>query len=158
MLFSLQRGLFVWTPLTALSTVGFVLFWRRDPERRLFAVSLAAAGLAMLLTHVVWGKYWWGGMGFSARFLTGFFPLYLIGLAELMRIRATLTTVLAIVCVAFSGFIALNRYYGYEGIAGGDGIGTIFALYTSGEETPRSSSTTSSGIPSKSAGRRTRGC
>ena len=149
MLFSLRRGLFVWTPLTLLSVVGAVLYWRRDRERRLLISSLAAMGIATLLVYVLWGNDWWGGMGFSERFLTGLFPLYLIGLAELLRRRLVLTTALAIACVCFSAFIALYRYYGYEGIGRRDGVDTILGLYRSGEESPSEFARSKLGHPVK---------
>jgi hypothetical protein len=136
MLFSLRRGLFVWTPLTFLSIVGVALLWRRDRTQRLLLSALLASGLATLLVYVLWGNDWWGGMGFSERFLTGLFPLYLIGLAELLRRRPTLTTVVAAACIAFSFFIALYRYYGYQGVDRTDGVDTVVRLFTSGEETP----------------------
>lgn len=137
MLFTLRRGLFVWTPLTALSVIGIVLLWRRDRKRRLFLTALCAAAVALLVVHVLWGRYWWGGFGFSQRFLTGLFPLYLLGLAELMRRRFVLVTVLATLCVGYTGFLALYHYYGYQGINEKDGVDRIVELYRSGEETPQ---------------------
>ena len=136
MLISVRRGLFLWTPLTLLAVVGFGLLWARDRSRRLFTTSLAAGGIALLLVHMFWGRYWWGGFGFSQRFLIGLFPLFLLGLAELLRRRLVLVTVLATLCVAYSGSLALYHYYGYQGINETDGVDRIVELYRSGEETP----------------------
>ena len=136
MLFSLRRGLFLWTPLTVLSVVGFGFLWVRDRPRRLFTTSLAVGGVALLLLHMLWGRYWWGGFGFSQRFLIGLFPLFLLGLAELLRRRLILVTVLATLCVAYAGSLALYHYYGYRGINEKDGVDRIVELYRSGEETP----------------------
>jgi hypothetical protein len=48
MLFTLHRGIFLWTPLTALSTIGFVLLLRHDRRNRPFFVTLAAAAVGLL--------------------------------------------------------------------------------------------------------------
>lgn len=136
MLVSLRRGLFVWTPLTLLSVIGFGFLWARDRPRRLFLTSLAVGGVALLLLHMLWGRYWWGGFGFSQRFLIGLFPLFLLGLAELLRRRLVLVTFLAVLCVGYASTLALYHYYGYQGIGEKDGVDRIADLYRSGEETP----------------------
>ena len=90
MLFTLHRGLFVWTPLTAVALVGFVLLLRDEPRHRRFLGGLGVAALALLETHVLYGRNLWdGGGAYSARFLTALFPLYVIGLAEAIRDELT---------------------------------------------------------------------
>ena len=56
MLFTLHRGLFVWTPLTAFATVGFVLLARRDRRHRIFLWAMGASALGLLLIHSLWGQ------------------------------------------------------------------------------------------------------
>src|SRR5262249_22305715 len=87
MLFTLRRGLFIWTPLTAFATVGFVLLAHRDRRHRPFLLALGASALGLLLIHVFWGGgfAWTGGGSFSQRFLTALFPLFLVGTAEFVR-------------------------------------------------------------------------
>ena len=55
MLFTVKRGLFVWTPLTFFGVVGYLLFLRREPRHRDFLVGLGLSALALLLVHIVWG-------------------------------------------------------------------------------------------------------
>jgi hypothetical protein len=83
MLVSLHRGLFLWTPLTLLGVVGFVLVLRRRRSLELYAVGLGS--LLLLLAYALWGKWWDGGFAYSARYLACLFPVYAIGLAELVR-------------------------------------------------------------------------
>jgi hypothetical protein len=115
MLFSLHRGLFLWTPLTLLGVVGFVIVMRQRRELELYAVALGS--LLLLLVYAAWGRWWDGGFSFSARYLACLLPVYLIGIAELVR-RSRLTYVVAVACVIWSVFLGLNHHYGFEGIDG----------------------------------------
>ena len=87
MLFTLKRGMFLWTPLTAFAVVGFVLLARRDLRHRWYLIGLGVSAVALLCIHSIWGNFWAGGSSFSSRFLASLFPLYLIGAAELVRRR-----------------------------------------------------------------------
>lgn len=136
MLFTLERGLFLWTPLTLLAVGGAVLLWRRDERLRLLLVALAANAASLLAFHVVWGKYWSGGFGFSQRFLIGLFPLFLLGVAELLRRWGLRSLAVLVPCVLWSGVLALYHFYGYEGITADDGVDRVVELYVDGEETP----------------------
>ena len=55
MLFTIRRGLFVWTPLTFFGVLGYFLFLRREPRHRVFLVGLGLSALALLLVHIIWG-------------------------------------------------------------------------------------------------------
>jgi len=128
MLFSDHRGLFLWTPLAAAAAIGFALALQarrgREREQRWFLVSLLAAALALLLVHVFWPR-WDGGFAFSQRFLTGLFPLYLIGVAELVRrARSAVYPALAL-AVAFSVTIAFVHDIGYDGISERDSVSHV---------------------------------
>ena len=126
MLFSIHRGLFLWTPLTALAVVGFVLVLRKttDVTRRRFLSTLLMAALALLLVHTIWGQ-WDGGFAFSQRFLTSLFPLFLIGVAELRQRLGLLVYPALVVCIAWSLTVAFVHDIGYDGVGQHDGIDRI---------------------------------
>jgi hypothetical protein len=136
MLFSVRRGLFLWTPLTLVSVLGFALLFRRRPDRRAFLGGMLAAAVALVLIHAVWGGFWWGGFSFSQRFLAALFPFFLLGVAEIVRRFRRVGWAVLVVCTLFSMFVAFNLYAGYKGESEKDGIDTIFRLYTNGERTP----------------------
>ncbi len=136
MLFTLRRGLFLWTPLTALATIGFALLIRRRRDRRPFLAGLAAAAVALVLIHGVWGDFWTGGFSFSQRFLASLFPFFLLGTAEIVRRFGRAGTAVLTLCALFSVFLGLNLYVGYRGESERDGLDTIVRLYTTGERTP----------------------
>ena len=128
MLFSDHRGLFLWTPLAAAAAIGFALALQarkgRDREQRWFLVSLLAAALALLLVHVFWPR-WDGGFAFSQRFLTGLFPLYLIGVAELVRrARSAVYPALGL-AVVFAVAAAFVHDIGYDGVSERDSLSHV---------------------------------
>ena len=131
MLFSDHRGLFVWTPLTAVAVVGFALALRRDydNERRRFLWTLLAAAAALLAAHSIWG-FWDGAFSFSTRFLTGLFPLFLIGVAELRRRFGAPVYPVMVLCVAWSLFLAFIHVGGYDGITAGDTPSKMVRVYS----------------------------
>jgi hypothetical protein len=136
MLFTLKRGLFLWTPLTAFAAVGFVLLARRDPRHRWTLIGLGVSAVALVCIHSIWANFWWGGSSFSSRFLASLFPLYLIGAAELVRRRRGLFLALYGVCVAWSvwvGFVVMN---GYHSQSGDDGLVAIVQNYTGPHDYP----------------------
>jgi len=136
MLFTLKRGLFVWTPLTIFGVVGYFLVLRRRADLRVFLTGLGLSMLALLVIHMVWGKAWEGGFSFSQRFLTDLFPLLVIGIAELLaRTRMLLAPVL-VACIAWTAFLAVHHFYGYDNVSDADGVVRIVDLYHTGEETP----------------------
>jgi hypothetical protein len=114
MLFTLHRGVFLWTPLTLFATAGFILLLRRDRRNRVFlcTVGLAAAGL--LVIHSLWGVAWDGYGSFSQRFLTALFPLWLLGTAELVRRAGASGVAVLTLCACFSvwvGLVLVNGFY-----------------------------------------------
>ena len=135
MLFTVKRGLFVWTPLTFFGVVGYLLLFRREPRHRTLLTGLGLSALALLFVHIVWGTYWAGGFSFSQRFLTGLFPVFVIGIAELLERARLLVTWLLLLCVAWTGFLALHHFYGYDNVSDKDGADRIIELYRTGEET-----------------------
>ncbi|MBA2460353.1 MAG: glycosyltransferase family 39 protein, partial [Actinobacteria bacterium] len=139
MLFSLHRGLFLWTPLTALAAIGFVLTLRRARQTGAnypFLLTLLAASLALLCIHVIWPR-WDGGFSFSQRFLTALFPLYLIGIAELARRARLVAYPFLVATVAFALMVAFVHDVGYDGVSERDGIGRILDVADSNRDNLR---------------------
>jgi hypothetical protein len=130
MLFSNHRGLFVWTPLTAVAVIGFALVLRRpyDHERKRFLWTLLAAAAALLAAHSIWG-FWDGAFSFSTRFLTGLFPFFLVGIAELCRRFSWRVYPLLAICVAWSLVLAFIHVIGYDGINPGDTPSKMVKVY-----------------------------
>ncbi|MEP7225479.1 MAG: hypothetical protein ABI783_11030, partial [Actinomycetota bacterium] len=100
MLFSDRNGLFLWTPVTLLGVIGFVLLIRHRREDRPFLVLTGTLALSVLLPYV--GVRFWTGQGFSERYLTPVFPLVVLGLAELLRRSPRVTIPLALLAAAWT--------------------------------------------------------
>jgi hypothetical protein len=128
MLFSDHRGLFLWTPLTAAAAIGFGLAVARARRTRNehapFLLALLAASLALLCIHSFWPR-WDGGFAFSQRFLTGLFPLFLIGVAELVRRAGAWAYPALVLGAAFAVWVALVRDIGYDNIGERDAISRV---------------------------------
>lgn len=137
MLFTLHRGLFLWTPLTALATVGFALLVRRRRDQRAYLYGVAVAALGLWLVHMLWADFWDNGFSFSQRFLTALFPVFLLGTAELVRRWRGFALSALSLCALFSLGLALTFWVGYKGISRADGVDRMVRLYTSGERTPQ---------------------
>jgi hypothetical protein len=134
MLFTLHRGLFLWTPVTALAVVGAALALRRAENRRyLLALTAGTAGLWLFYADV---KTWDGGFAFSARFLAAPVAFYAVGIGSLLRSAhgwlrpvAVAATVLGI---AWALFIGMNHSFGEPQRAGVD---TIVGQFFDGKRT-----------------------
>jgi hypothetical protein len=134
MLFTLHRGLFLWTPLTFIGAVGVVLLVLRERSAEVRAVSFfALASLGTLLFYVVLGGAWDAGFSFSQRFLSGWFPLVVVGVAYLVQQRRRFAVPMVVLCTAFSVFVGMNVLIGYRGQSSNDGVQHIVGLYFDGE-------------------------
>ena len=131
MLFTLHRGLFIWTPLTFFATVGFVALLLRDRRHRAFIATLGVSALALLAIHALWGAYWDGGGSFSQRFLTALFPFFLVGTAEFVRRFARPGIALLSICVCWSLWLGLVDYNGYYEGNPRDGVGQVVGNFKS---------------------------
>jgi hypothetical protein len=131
MLFTLHRGLFIWTPLTFFATVGFVLLLRRDRRHRAFIATLGVSALALLLVHILWGSTWDGGGSFSNRYLTALFPFFLVGTAELVRRFKWPGVAVLSLCACWSLWLGLVNYSGYFNASANDGVGQIVGNFKS---------------------------
>jgi hypothetical protein len=134
MLFTTKRGLFLWTPLTFFATIGYVLFCIRAGDERMYLLSLGASALSLLFVHALWGTYWTGGYSFSQRFLTGLFPVFVIGVAALLQSTRMLIAPVLVACVAWSMFISLYHWYGYDNVSERDGLRRFVQLYTTHDQ------------------------
>jgi hypothetical protein len=107
MLFTDHRGLFVWTPVTILSVVGYVRLVRRRPADRHFLLTVAAMNLALALSYEEYPA-WDGGLSFSARYLAPLYPFFVLGLAGIVDWRPRIVWSAAAVATAWTLFLALN--------------------------------------------------
>jgi hypothetical protein len=82
-LFSGEKGLFVWAPLTALALLGLVVLYRKQR-----ALSLGLAAVFVLQALINASVYdWWAGWGFGMRRMVEAYPVFVIGLAALLCAR-----------------------------------------------------------------------
>jgi hypothetical protein len=85
-LFSSEHGLFSWTPLLLLATIGLVLFKWREPR---VGTPLLAAVLAFYVFIACYPD-WAGISSFGNRFFISLTPLFILGLSVLLAHVATL--------------------------------------------------------------------
>jgi hypothetical protein len=81
-LFSPQRGLFVYTPIALIGLVGLVVLYRRN--KKLSAISLSVFA-AWIVVYGFWTT-WWSGGGYGNRFLIDLMPFIAIGVAEIINL------------------------------------------------------------------------
>jgi hypothetical protein len=79
-LFSTDRGLFMWTPLMLAAVLGWLPLWWKD--RRLAAL-LALNFTLQLYVVASWGD-WSGSAAFGQRFFTNMVPAFALGLTALL--------------------------------------------------------------------------
>ena len=85
-LFSSEHGLFSWTPLLLLATVGLIIFKWREPR---VGTPLLAAALAFYVFIACYPD-WAGISSFGNRFFVSLTPLFVLGLSVLLERTATL--------------------------------------------------------------------
>jgi hypothetical protein len=132
MLFTVHRGLFVWTPLTLIGAVGYVcvMRWRRDVTA--FLAALATAGVLVVCSYASFAT-WDGGLSFSQRYFTVLVPLWAIGVAGLLEIAPRIVTPLCAFAVAWALFLALTmQMLTTDQRLGADGIARLGAAQTPG--------------------------
>ena len=117
MLFTDDRGLFVWTPVMLIGIIGFVhALVRRRAQRRFYA-QVGAMQLAYLCFHFLVPEWWQGG-SFSSRFFTSMFPLVAIGLAECLTVHRKLTLSLASLAALWTLYLCINVAAGIDVVRG----------------------------------------
>ena len=107
MLFTDYRGLFIWTPLTLLSVIGYVRLVRRRSADRPFIVTAGAMGVALALAYESYPA-WDAGLSFSARYLAPLYPLFALGLAGIVDWRPRIVWAAATAATAWTLFLGLN--------------------------------------------------
>ena len=109
-LFSPDRGLFSWTPLLLLASIGLLFFARRQPY--FGSLLIAALALQVYINSTVG----WGGHGFGARRFTNCALIFAIGLAALLQwLRSRPALAPALLLAAFvlvNGFAMLGMQTG----------------------------------------------
>jgi 4-amino-4-deoxy-L-arabinose transferase-like glycosyltransferase len=80
LLFSSEKGLFVYNPVLIASLFAFPLFWRRYRSEALTVLGIAALHV---ITYARWHD-WRGGVAWGPRFLVPLLPLLILPLAPLL--------------------------------------------------------------------------
>ena len=103
MLISPHWGMFVWTPITLLGAIGFVLLLRRRRGARPFLVITGGIGLSIILPYAFVPFL---TQSYSQRYWTPLFPVIALGLAGLVDVKPKLVIPVAAVAVAWSLVLA----------------------------------------------------
>jgi hypothetical protein len=80
LLFSSEKGLFVYNPILIVSLLALPLFWRRHRSEALVILAVAALHI---LVYARWHD-WRGGVAWGPRFLVPLLPLLILPLAPLL--------------------------------------------------------------------------
>ncbi len=113
-LFSPNRGLFVFSPILLFSVVGSVLAWRiHHPARVLYRYIIVAVILFVLL--VAKWHMWWGGHSYGYRLLVDITPLLMVLMAPsiLWMRRSNLLRSLFVITAAASVLVQLSGAFYY---------------------------------------------
>jgi hypothetical protein len=85
-LFSTQHGLFVWTPILLVATLGLLALYRRD-RRMGGCCILMALAFYYLISSDPW---WYGTLSFGNRFFVSLTPIFVLGLGSAFSALARL--------------------------------------------------------------------
>lgn len=112
-LFSTDRGLFTWSPLLLLATVGWASLWRQ--ERRLGI--LVVTNFALQLSVIAAWSSWSAAASFGQRFFTNVTPAFALGLAALLtairnRVRFRWLAVGCALFVSWNGLLIVRYVLG----------------------------------------------
>jgi hypothetical protein len=117
MLFTDDRGIFIWTPVMLIGIIGFIFALVRRRSDRLFYAQVGGMQLAFVCFHFLVPE-WWAGGSFSSRFFTSMFPMVAIGLGEALMQRRKLTYVLATLCALWTLYLCINVAAGIDVVRG----------------------------------------
>ncbi|MCU1242660.1 MAG: hypothetical protein JWO71_3386 [Candidatus Acidoferrum typicum] len=113
-LFSSEHGLFSWTPLLFLATVGLVLFRWRDPR---VGTPLLEATLAFYIFIACYPD-WAGISSFGNRFFVSLTPLFILGLSffieRVSRLFRTQRAAVATASVVLAAFMLWNAEFMFQ--------------------------------------------
>lgn len=107
MLFTNHRGYFVWSPVSALAALGYVVLFRRRPDHRRFLAAVLAMALAVVASYALIA-FWDGTWAFGQRFFTPLFPVVAIGLAGLLDKAPRVAGAAAAAATAWTLFLCFN--------------------------------------------------
>lgn len=100
------HGLFVWSPVSILSVIGLLLF---PKAREKIGYIFLGTWLLFVILHGFL-QDWHGGWGFSNRYLSDFFPVYVIGLAAFLERYGRKMVLPVITATLYSIFLFFNWY------------------------------------------------
>lgn len=113
LLFSSRHGLYAWSPVIYLSTIGWLVFFKRN---KFLALTGLLAFLLMTYVNSVVSD-WWAGWGFGMRRYDGQIVLFALGLAAFLHIIKKhwfRSSIYATLCIFlfFTGYnmFLVNRY------------------------------------------------
>ena len=109
-LFSSYHGLYSWTPILLIASIGVVALLRVD--RPVAVIFLVIFCLQVYFSSI--SKDWWGGWAFGARRFISFTPAFILGLAALLGARRRLTVaLLAVLCslLVIWNMLFIYQYY-----------------------------------------------
>lgn len=124
MLFTDERGLFVWTPVMLIGIIGFIHALLRRRSDREFLARIGGMQFAYWAFHFL-VPMWWAGGSFSSRFFTSMFPLVAIGIGECLTWRPRLTVALASLATVWTLYLCLNIAAGIDVIRGNQRAGHV---------------------------------
>lgn len=114
LLFSTNHGVYTWTPILLLSTLGFALV---QPALRTMAASVFA-GIAVQVLINAQVSDWWGSGAFGMRRMVDYLPLFALGhaafgerVAENKHLDRGIR-VLCVILVLLNGILAVRYYTG----------------------------------------------
>jgi hypothetical protein len=81
LLFSPERGLFIYSPILILSIPGFFYFFKSDKEE---AILFSLVFLSILLFYSTY-TWWHGGLSFGPRYLTDVLPAFVLPLGKCLE-------------------------------------------------------------------------
>jgi hypothetical protein len=107
MLFTNERGLFVWTPVALLGLIGLVRLLASRRADRPFLVFLALTAAGTIASYAL-VSFWDAGYSFSNRYFTSLFPIVVVGVAGLFEWRPRLSPTLAVAGAVWSTYLGLS--------------------------------------------------
>jgi hypothetical protein len=107
MLFTNERGLFVWTPVALLGLIGLVRLIASRRADRQFLVFLALTAGGTIVSYAL-VSFWDAGYSFSNRYFTSLFPVIVVGVAGLFEWRPRLSPTMAVAGAVWSTYLGLS--------------------------------------------------
>lgn len=110
-LFSVRKGLFVYTPLALLSLSGLILMFRQQPRQALLVLVYLSVSVYVMFS---WSQWYYGG-GFGCRPMVENYAVLSLPLAALINgIFAAKRMVMAAASLVLALCVALNAWQTYQ--------------------------------------------